>query len=653
MTHTKDKLTEPTGDSSGKSDAIAIFERAGWTLEDARWLGKLSYSALRLEVEEDETLDNATEKNLKLVADAAKMADPHNCRDRALLVAFARLCGCGGKSCELARHIITPLEDQEVLPEPADCMQIAQVFRSPGDGIEGANFEASIITGGWPGDYGNDSELISKLVLYVRNSANTERNTPDIVRLMRLLVDSAKLDLASVIDEGSLQSHLYDRAIPHPEMPLRIPKKINREMPPLTDARSLTIWMIGLGPRALALFFPVFQRCSNDESLSAMAIGVQDAIERWLMCGWQHWSYFYEGGQELAQVAYPYLEHLQSRCFDSRDPAELSQLRRSWLWFAWCVYEADPSLWQGLSKNEQEQMLRAANEDLSKLRPLFARAQLKSSQPAEGYGPLLPDETRAPWEEFKWNEEHFTTCATLLYQFGGVWRGMKPLLLAIRSFACPCVARDLRHWNDPADDHGAIPYDEPDLLQPPEPWAVVSGSMINLFHHYVGREQKLDSELVMLRGELARFCLDRLADRWTRNERMEAEKKDRHRTNEDMIEPSPVWRMCIVRAIASLHINPEGKGHRVLMRSSCIDPDTDVREAADAAYQQMRRLRKLPENVSPRRAVMSALWWIRQAHLLGLEIELDANGAQRTRAKELTRTKEMERADKLALGSMS
>jgi hypothetical protein len=85
--------------------------------------------------------------------------------------------------------------------------------------------------------------------------------------------------------------------------------------------------------------------------------------------------------------------------------------------------------------------------------------------------------------------------------------------------------------------------------------------------------------------------------------------------------------------------------------SSRIDPDADVRDAAHAAYEQMRRLKTMPENMSPRRAVMSALWWIRQAHLLELGIELDENGAQRTRVKELTRTKEFERANKLAMHS--
>jgi hypothetical protein len=44
--------------------------------------------------------------------------------------------------------------------------------------------------------------------------------------------------------------------------------------------------------------------------------------------------------------------------------------------------------------------------------------------------------------------------------------------------------------------------------------------------------------------------------------------------------------------------------------------------------------------MSPRRAVLGAFWWLRQAHLKSLGIEIDRDGAQRTRIKELSRTKE-------------
>ncbi len=653
MARTKHKIVEPADAPSGRSDAVAIFTRAGWTPADAKWLGELSYSTLRSDQMDDKALDFVTEHNLKIVADASKVADPRNCRDRALLVAFARLCGCGDKNGQVSQRV--PSLEESASGRPAARMglelwkTIAHAFRAPGEGLQAANFEAALVTGGWPGEYEAGDGYLMECVRGDRRSSI--HKWPAVVRLMNILVDAADLNLEAVVDAGALVATGSQRAMPDPEFQCRIPKEINRKRPPITECRSLTNWMIGIGPRALTLFFPVFQKCPNDPYLAAMAVGVQDAVEHWLMFGTHHWTHFREGGPPLAEACLPYLEHLLRRCA-RQEPVE-SQLRQSWLWFAWCVYESDPNLWRRLDPEQRDQVLRAANEDVSRPRPLFARARMKPAAPAvtdEGWGQLLPGATRTPWEEFKWEEAHFRTCVMLLYQCGGVWRGMKPLLLALRAMACPCVSRDLRHWTEASERESTGVPD--DLAQPPEPWSVVPGSMINLFHHYIGREQEGDPELVVLRGELAKYCLERLGDRWSKEQRAKAEHTGQPRTDEDMVERSAAWRLCLVRAVASLYINPEGKGHRTLEMSSRIDPDEDVREAAHAAYEQMRRLKPMPGNVSPRRAIMSALWWVRQAHLLGLAIELDANGAQRTRAKELTRTKEVERADKLAMRSV-
>lgn len=155
----------------------------------------------------------------------------------------------------------------------------------------------------------------------------------------------------------------------------------------------------------------------------------------------------------------------------------------------------------------------------------------------------------------------------------------------------------------------------------------------------------MDAELGELRGQLAAFCLRGLADRWTAEERAAAERDGRQRTNDDMLERSPDWRYCLVRAAMALHVNPEGKTHRLLHAASRLDPDPEVRGVAHEAYEKMRRSKGLPKDVSPRRSIMTALWWVRQAHLLALGVEIDADGAQRTRVKELTRTKDQERAE--------
>jgi len=440
--------------------------------------------------------------------------------------------------------------------------------------------------------------------------------------------------------------------------------------------------MIGFGPNALTSFLPRFLDAKDETTIACIALGVRDAIEQW----WE-WTARKSGCseadlRELAKCAQPYLDALEARCRSRGQDTDLS-IRRSWLWFARFAYEADAHHWGALPDERREAVLRSANEDLARLRKLFLRAVPKYVRDADQRDLILRDRVRAgvidypvipkthldviagphvwsaylhppdaavadelkyraPWEEFEWHRDHFQTCTRILYRFGGVWRGMKPLLLALRSLDAPAVAADLRYWGGEAD-----------RPNPPEPWCEIPSTLINLFHQEVGREQAIDPTLERLRGDVASFCLERLVDRWTKKEREDAEASRRDRTNDDMRERSPIWRLCCIRALTSLGINPEGKGHRVLHIASKIDPDQDVRDAARQAYERFRRGISLPENVSPRRAIMSALWWFRQAHILDLKerhpemgIYLDADGAQRTRTKELTRTKEIERDNK-------
>lgn len=52
-------------------------------------------------------------------------------------------------------------------------------------------------------------------------------------------------------------------------------------------------------------------------------------------------------------------------------------------------------------------------------------------------------------------------------------------------------------------------------------------------------------------------------------------------------------------------------------------------------YNALRHQIGLDPNLSPRRPLLAAFWWLRQAHLLSLGVEIDQPGAQRTRNKEL------------------
>jgi len=668
------KPVEPQDLPPLEQEAISIFADAGWR-EDAKWLGPLALNAYKAADGDviEAVLGDCARHNIEVVARSLKDGGGPSDRDRALLITFARLCGCGDKTADLW-HRQPSLDDPPQPPRApaglAEWRKIAAEFRA-----NGANFESTLVRTGWPGEYEKDTELSGWMTEYARGMTGRgpQRSfyeLPVVVRLMHVLVDAADLDLTTVINEGMVVAAGVPRWGPDPRelLPLRVPKSPDLNPDPMNKAGSLSNWVMGLGPRALRLFVPVFEKWKNDDYAGAMALGVRDALEKWLLRASGHPTYFREGGPLLAEATRPYFDSLHAHCAGASAEGAPSA-RKAWLWFAWCTFEADPNTWNAMASDVREAVLRAANEDISRLRKLLARARprpvkgderdrellalMKTGEtlppltpadmcqgwghlpPADSEGP--PEETqRASWEEFEWEKDHIQTCLILLYQFGGVWRGLKPMVLAWRSLQTQAVARDLRYWP------------EADRESPPSPWCDLIAWPINLFHGYVNREQSTDPELIRLRGELASFCLERLADRWSKSEREEAKRSHRDRTNDDMLERSPEWRYCLIRAAGSLGVNPEGKGHRILRVAADLDPEPEVRDAANQSYQQLRRSGGLPEAVSPRRAIMSALWWIRQAHLLGLGIQPDPDGAQRTRVKELARTKETERIDKPA-----
>lgn len=680
MKPSKVKFIEPKDVPPLVQEAISIFHEAGWE-KDAGWLGALALSVFSDAGTgaEESVLGECAKLNIESVARV--LIDPASpvYRDRALLIAFVRMCGCGGSAACLWRQLPVASESDLSPKAPAgleEWRRLAAEFRLDRPSAKGADFERALAGFGWPGEYGADEQRHQLLIQHARG-VNRQMETsefyelPEFIRLMHVLIDAAGLDLARVIDEGEVVSAGLARCRPDANelMQLRVPEPINFNPDPISKIGSLTNWTLGIGPQAVSMFFPAFAKCKNDDFACAMAHGVRDAVERWLVYSTGHPTYFGEAGQDLSNAVRPYFDRLHACCVTATTDS-VPNVRRAWLWFAWCTFDADPNSWECLDPKVRDAVLRAANEDLSRVRKLLARAKprplfdddreamlrvlarseesLPPLTPADfrqGHGRLLPadadgpieEKQRAPWEEFEWEKDHLHTCLMLLFRFGGVWRGLKPMLLAWRALSTPGVAHDLRYWQ------------EPDRSSPPYPWVDLFAWPINLFHAFVGREQATDPALVQLRGQLAGFCLERLADRWSKTEREEAKVNGRRRTNDDMLERSREWRYCLIRAVGTLGLNPEGKGHRTLRMTADLDPEFDVREAARQGYEQLRRTVELPEGVSPRRAIMSALWWIRQAHLVGLGIQPDPDGAQRTRIKELSRTKENDRVNRPAL----
>ncbi|MBI5853013.1 MAG: hypothetical protein HZB39_18540 [Planctomycetes bacterium] len=379
-----------------------------------------------------------------------------------------------------------------------------------------------------------------------------------------------------------------------------------------SDPRSLRTWIWYEGPQVLERLFPYFV-AEPLGTLPALATGVFSEFLNTFGRFNRHHPLSFEKADASVRAAFrPFFDHFDFHFGSGIDDSP--QTRALWLTYFRITFDGDP---QSCPPVIRKRALAFAGEDLARMRQVFHAA----TQPGD------TSEARA----FGSAQLHFDNCCLVLARHGSIWHCLKPLLLGMRALNTACVATDLRFWVEPA------------LEPPPGPWNHLPNMMAAVVHIFAGTEQQTDSDLTALREQFASFCLERLTDRLSEVQRKNAG-ASRARSDEDFVERVPVWRFCLVRAIADLRANPMGRGHRTLHWSSENDPNETVRKAAQQAYDTIRHTRGLPARVSPRRAVMSALWWLRQAHLLGLGIQPDRDLAQRTREKELTRTKESERA---------
>jgi hypothetical protein len=218
-----------------------IFVDAGWPVHDAEWLARTALRVFdtRAPEESDRILPEWVKSNIEIVARAWSDAGPIPSRDRALLIAFARICGCGGSKAPLA----------QVLEPSGECeggaaldsfllkrQHIANDFPVDRPGCEKANFEAALIQGGWPGDFGKDAQIANALAVYAleqsRGGSLEPRGGPEIVRLMRLLADNAIVAIDRVVDSGAVVAAGSRRGKPDPLNP------IQPRVPPVVDLKE-------------------------------------------------------------------------------------------------------------------------------------------------------------------------------------------------------------------------------------------------------------------------------------------------------------------------------------------------------------------------------------------------------------------------------
>jgi hypothetical protein len=391
-----------------------------------------------------------------------------------------------------------------------------------------------------------------------------------------LIRPAETLDLALVIEAGKTRQCQHAEEFANP--------------------KRLEWWLKHIGWRFLGKWLPAFKELP-DYAIAGVAQGINRALEKyWYIAHLipnenaaegEAWNRKNRFPASLAKELEPFFHELFSRLDRAQDDQDL-------LWmccrFAFLAYENNTP---ALDPARRKRLLQLARDELGKLRTLTRNAQSPEAR-AEA------DRRRGFYDD------------ALMYicAFGSIWMGLKPLVLAMRSLNSPCVPPDLWYWSERKGEK--TPY-----------WSWLPNFASGVVHHHSRLEEEQDPRLESLRNDFAEFCLERLKSK-----------------DGKLVEPSAHWRYGYVRALQDLRMNPRGHGHHVLHHVQGNDPDSAVKDAAKAAYNEMRHGEDLPENRSPRRAILGALFWIRRAHFIELEGQekLDETGALRTRNREGRRT---------------
>ena len=315
-----------------------------------------------------------------------------------------------------------------------------------------------------------------------------------------------------------------------------------------------------------------------------------------------------DGWRVVVNELIPFLDLLNARQPESNQ--ESSSLIKAWWRLARIIYSRSMGgLESGLSTELRNRLIESAARYIGML-----RAVLRDS-------PKVFEEKNSAGEVADFYRKAFD----ILLSFAPPWKRLKPLLLVFTEMTVPAITSDLRPWP------------EPDREPPPHPYNEIPRWIeIAMYPQNLQDELKRDPYLQDLREEFATFCLGRL--------KTKAKRQTDDYTDADFTEPRPLWRQGYVQALAALRVNPGGRAHRTVFWLLNNDPDSTVRSLAKKAHKRIRHLDRnkpnLDDGASPRRPLFEAFWWLRQAHLLTLEKEIDESGTMRTRRKELHRTRE-------------
>ena len=360
----------------------------------------------------------------------------------------------------------------------------------------------------------------------------------------------------------------------------------------------------------LDTLLPVFSNFSDDV-LGNKVLGLLNAVDygmtigSWNSASGERLDPLNDGWRVVTEELIPFLELLNTRKPELNQ--ERSSLIKAWWWLSKLIYSwSMGGLESELPDELRNRLVESASRHIGILRSVLRDT---------------PDVFEN--EDVR---DFYDKAFYVLLCFAPPWRRLKPLLLAFTEMTEQAVARDLRTWRE---------LDSTD--NPPPTYSRVPNWIeVAMYPQNLKSELTEDPYLQGLREEFAKFCLSRLRTR--------VKNKGLDYTDEDFVETRSAWRRCYVQALAALRVNPGGRGHRTLFWLLNNDPDEAVRELAKKVHKRVRHLDRnkpnLEEGASPRRPLFEAWWWLRQAHLITLDVEIDRAGAMRTRRRELHRTRE-------------
>ena len=388
-----------------------------------------------------------------------------------------------------------------------------------------------------------------------------------------------------------------------------------------TDLEQLEFWLI-------RRFEAKVERCDtirldtllqpfsdfSEDVLGDKILGMLNAIRYALIVVLGPGAALNEGWRVVAHELVPFLELLTAKEPDSSQ--ERSSLLKAWWHLSNVIYGwSMGGLEDELSVELKDRLIESAARHIGILRSVLRDT------------PEVFEDKNSTGTVSDFYKEAFH----ILLNFVTPWKCLKPLLLAFTGMAVQAVTSDLRAWPELGREE-ELPYPYSSVAL----WVAIA-----MYPQNLRDELDRDPHLQALREEFAKFCLGRLK---TKKKKEAASGDEQSYTDDDFVEPRPVWRQGYVQALAALRVNPGGRAHRTLFWLSQNDPDEMVRDLAKRAHKQIRHLDRKKSNLdvgaSPRRPLFEAFWWLRQAHLATLGIEIDQAGAMRTRRRELHRTRE-------------